>query len=97
LSGCGGANEGVALSLGQAQTIGLNESLSPLSEQVRDVDESSSWVLDRFILFYKRMGFAIEGREIELLSFLASLESIRAEDNHLVDDRGRVSEEGEVH
>jgi len=43
------------------------------------------------------MGLAIKGREMELLSFLASLDSIRAKDNHLVDDRGRVQEEGEVH
>jgi len=43
------------------------------------------------------MELAIEGREMELLSFLTSLESIRAKDNHLIDDRGRVQEEGEVH
>ena len=58
---------------------------------------SSSWVLDRFILFLKRMGLVIKGREMELLSFLASLDSVRAKENHLVNDRGRVQEEGEVH
>jgi len=39
------------------------------SEQVQAIGESSSWVLDRFILFCKRIGLAIEGREMELLSF----------------------------
>jgi len=48
-----------------------------------------------FILFCKRIWLAIEGREMEL-SLLASLESMRAKDNHLV-DRGGVQEEGEVH
>jgi len=97
LSRCGGANEGVAHSLGHAQTDGSNVPFSPISEQVRTVGESSSWVLDCFILFCKRMGLAIEGREMGLLSFLASLDSIKAKDNLLVDDRGRVQEEGEVH
>jgi len=63
------------------------------SEQVQAIGQSSSWVLDRFILFCKRIGLAIEGREMELLSFLASLESIRAKDNHFVDEMGRVQEE----
>jgi len=35
-------------------------------------------------------GLATEGREMKLMSFLASLESIRAKDNHLVENRGRV-------
>jgi len=41
------------------------------------VSEDSAWVLERMIFFRKKMGLAIKGREIELLSFLASLEANR--------------------
>ena len=96
LLGCGGANEGDAHSLSHAQNGGSLVPFSPIIEQVRPVSESSSWVLDRFIIFCKRMGLAIEGRESELLSFLASLDSIRAKDCTVADVRDRVQEEGEV-
>jgi len=38
-------------------------------------DRGSTWVMDHIIPMCKRMGLAIEGREIELLVFLASLEA----------------------
>jgi len=42
-----------------------------------NVIEGSAWVLERIVFFCKKMGLAIEGREMELLSFLASLEANR--------------------
>jgi len=41
-----------------------------------NVSVSSAWVLERMICFCK-MGLVIEGREMELLSLLASLEANR--------------------
>jgi len=38
------------------------------------------------------MGLAIKGREMKLLSFLASLESVSNKDNQFVDERGRAHE-----
>ena len=38
-------------------------------------DRGSAWVLYHIIPMCKRMGLAIEGREMELLAFLASLEA----------------------
>ena len=40
------------------------------------------------------MGLAIKEREMELLSFLASLESINNKDKQFVDERGRDQERG---
>jgi len=85
LLGCGGANKGSAFSWGQAQADGSNGLPSPHCEQVEVVGESFSWVLDRIIFFCKRMGLAIKGREMELLSFLASLESFSTKGNLFVD------------
>jgi len=39
------------------------------------------------------MGLAIDGREITLLSFLTSLESISNKENQFVDERGMDQEE----
>jgi len=91
LLGCGGANERIAFSLGQAQAQagGSNGPPSPHDEQVKVVGESSSWVLDRIIFFCKRMRLTVEGREMELVSFLASLESTFNKENQFVDERGR--------
>ena len=38
-----------------------------------NVSEGSAWVLERMIFVCKKMGLAIEGREMKLLSFLALL------------------------
>jgi len=38
-------------------------------------DRGSAWVVDHIILMCKRMGVAIEAREMELHAFLASLEA----------------------
>jgi len=42
--------------------------------------------LDRIIFFCKKMGLAIEGGEMELLSFLSSLEANRMQGDHLVEE-----------
>ena len=64
LLGCGGANERIAFSLGQAQAQaqagGSNGPPSPHDEQVKVVGESSLGVLDCIIFLYKRMGLAIK-------------------------------------
>ena len=44
--------------------------------------------------FYKRMGLAVEGREMELLSLLASLETINNKGNQFVNERGGDLEGG---
>jgi len=49
--------------------------------------EGSTWVLDRIIFFCKKIGLSIEGREMELLSFLASLEANRMKGVHVVEER----------
>jgi len=92
LLGCEGANEGVDFSLGKAVVHCSNGPPYPHCEQVEVVGESSLSVLECIIYFCKRMGVGIEGREMELLSFLASLESISHKDNQFVDERGRDQE-----
>jgi len=87
--GCGGAKEDVTFSVGQAQVDGLNRPASPHCQLHQAGGESSSWVMDRIILFCTRTGLAIEGKEMELLSFLASLDSMNNKANQLVDERGR--------
>jgi len=74
---------------GQAQGVGPN-GLAPPHWQLSEVaGESSSWVMDRFILFCKRMGLAIEGKEMELLCFLATLDSMNNKANYLGEEKGR--------
>ena len=51
--------------------------------------------MDRIILFCERMGLAIEGKEMKLLSFLATLDSMNNKANQLVEERGRDQEEGQ--
>jgi len=63
--------------LHQAHTQGLDGAALPGSIYSGNVSEGSTWVLERMIFFCKKMGLAIEGREMELLSFLASLEANR--------------------
>ena len=50
---------------------------NPLSNGGNDnfYNRGSAWVMDHIIPLCKRMGLAIEGRETELLAFLASLEA----------------------
>ena len=43
-------------------------------------------VLERMIFFCKKMGLAIEGREMEVLSFLASLEANRMKGDQVVEE-----------
>ena len=62
--------------LGEAQVDGLNGPASPQCQLPEAVGESSSWVMDCIILFCKRKGLAIEGKEMGLLSFLAKLDSM---------------------
>lgn len=52
---------------------------APLSNDGHDhnFDRGSGWVMDHIIPMCKRMGLGIEGREMELLAFLASLEPTR--------------------
>jgi len=78
----------------QAQTDGSDGPCSPHCDQVKVVGESSSSVLDRIVFFYKRMGLAVEGREMELLSLLASLETINNKGNQFVNERGGDLEGG---
>jgi len=93
--GCGGANEEVAFPLGQAQGDEPNGPASPHCQLPEAVGESSSWVMECIILFCKRMGLAIEGKEMELLSLLATLDSTNNKANQLVEERGRDQEDEE--
>ena len=58
--------------LHQAHTRGLDGVALPGSSHSGNVSEGSAWVLERMIFFCKKMGLTIEGREMELLSFLAA-------------------------
>jgi len=77
---CGmGSNDG-------GQLVGQNVQVSgsaPLSNDGphQNLDRGSAWVLDHIIPMCKRMGLSIEGRETELLAFLASLEGQRRVEN----------------
>jgi len=57
----------------------------PCAFDSEKLGEGSTWVLDRIISFCKRMGLSIEGRELELLSFLGSLEANRIKGDHVVE------------
>uniref|UniRef100_A0A7C9EAQ4 Uncharacterized protein n=1 Tax=Opuntia streptacantha TaxID=393608 RepID=A0A7C9EAQ4_OPUST len=57
----------------------------PCAFDSEKLGEGSTWVLDRIISFCKRMGLSIEGRELELLSFLGSLEANRLKGDHMVE------------
>jgi len=94
LLGCGGVNAEVEALLGQDQGHELHrpETQCQFPECGGD---SLGWVLDRFILFYKRMGLAIEGKETELLSFLATLDSLSNKANQGGKEKGREQEEGD--
>jgi len=72
--------------LHQAHTQGLDGAYLPGSIYSGNVSEGCAWVLKRMILFYEKMGMAIEGREMELLSFLASLEANRMKGDKLVEE-----------
>jgi len=94
---CEGTNEVVAFSLGQAQADGsklrmdhLLLTVSKLRLLVKVIH--GCWRILSFS--YKRMGLAIEGRDMELPSFLASLESMSTKGHQFVDGRGRDQEEG---
>ena len=63
--------------LHQAHTQGLDDAALVSSSYSRNVSEGFAWVLKRTIFFCKKMGLAIEGGEMELLSFLASLKLIK--------------------
>ena len=53
--------------LHQAHTQGLDDAALVGSAYSGNVSEGSVWVLERMIFFCKKMGLAIEGREMELL------------------------------
>ena len=67
----------------------------PLGQFSGTDGESSDWVLDRIIPFCKKMGLAIEGKEMELLSFLASLDSLNNKSHQLEKEKGNEQEEGD--
>ena len=93
LLGCEGANEGISFSLGQARVDGLNGPSSPLSKLRLLVKVLPGyWTVLSF--FARGWGLAIEGREMELLSFLAPLESTSNKENQFDDEMGRDQEEG---
>ena len=52
--------------------VGSHGASSLHCDQAKDFGESS-WVFYRIIIFFKRTGLPIKGREMELRSFLASL------------------------
>jgi len=58
----------------------------PRAFDLEKLGEGSTWVLVRIISFCKRMGLSIEGRELELLSFLGSLEANRMKGDHVVEE-----------
>jgi len=95
LLGCGGVNAGVNVPMGQAQGDELNGLDTAHCQFSEIVGESSDWVLDRIILFCKKMGLAIEGKEMKLLSFLAMLDSLNNKANQLREEKGREQEEGD--
>jgi len=68
---------------------------SPLSDGGHDhnFNKGLAWVMDYIILMCKRMELAIEGREIKLLAFLASLEANKKTRNQ-VDDQFDVGGSG---
>jgi len=70
--------------LHQAHTQGLGGAALPGSIYSENVNEGSVWVLEKMICFCK-MGLVIEGREIKLLSFLASVEANRMNGEQLVE------------
>jgi len=95
LLGCGGVNTGVGVTLGHDQGDELDRPETPHCQFPEDGGASSDWVLDRIILFCKRMGLAIEGKEMELLSFLATIDSLGNKANLSGKEKGREHEEGE--
>jgi len=100
----GGGPSSFEEALPQAHPQGLDGAALPGSSDSGNVSEGSTWVLERNIFFCKKMGLAIEGREIELLSFLASLEANRMRREQLVEesmgdevDRDRLFSDGASH
>ena len=73
--------------LPQAHPQGLDGVALPGSSDSGNVSEGPAWVLERMIFFCKKMGLTIEGREMELLSFLASLEANRVRREQSVEER----------
>jgi len=70
---CGTGPEEVGQLIGQNVQVSGSAPL-PTDGHNHNFDRGSAWVLDHIIPMCKRMGLAIEGRETELLAFLASLE-----------------------
>ena len=69
------AAEEVGLQLGGQLAQTLEEAQPSNGSNGHLYDRGSAWVLDHIIPMCKRMGLGIEGRETELLAFLASLEA----------------------
>jgi len=83
LLGCERATVNIVNSSNQARADGSRGPSSPHCDQTEDFDESSSWVLDHIIFFCKRLGLAIEGKEMKLLSCLTSLDAFGNKENQL--------------
>jgi len=81
--------------MGQDEGEGLNGIDPPLGQFPGTDGGSADWVLDRIILFCKKMGLAIEGKEMELLSFIASLYSLNNKSHQLGKEKGNEQEEGD--
>ena len=71
--------------LHQAHTQGLDGAALPSSSYSQNVNEASARILQRMVCFCK-IGLAIERRQMELLSFLASLEANRMRGDQLVEE-----------
>lgn len=67
-----GTNVNIVNSSRQAQAEGSHGPSSSHCDQAKASGESSSLVLEHIIFFYERMGHAIAGKEMELLSFLVT-------------------------
>jgi len=70
---CGMGSDDVGQLVGQNVQVSGSARLSNDGSN-QNLDRGSAWVLDHIIPMCKKMGLSIEGRESELLAFLASLE-----------------------
>ena len=95
LVGFGGVFAEADEPMGQDEGEGLNGIDPPLGQFSGTDEGSADWVLDRIILFCKKMGLAIEGKEMELVSFIASLYSLNNKSHQLGEEKGNEQEEGD--
>ena len=88
--------EGVIVEADEPMGQDKGDGLNGIDPKFSGTDgESFDWVLGRIILFCKKMGLAIEGKEMKLLSFLATLDSLNNKSHQLGKEKGNEQEEGE--